>query len=125
MAKLRKDVRVEIEGAQLHLKTYPATVTLSTALGSTGVDYKPTLAAILKLDKHAQRLLEDKAVRPIELDVPYPDAYSDDQAADLCGSLAASIRSDREFRWNRGTAVAGVIVGVVGAVAAVLALALC
>ena len=122
MDTIIKDVKVELDGAaMMALAGQVVTLTLA-ALESAGVDWKPTFEAISNLTRHEQRLLEDKAISPDKFSIPKPSGYSDEQQAVLCALLAGSIRSDREFRWNRGTAVAGVIVGVVGAIAAVLAL---
>lgn len=119
MSKLRKDVRVELEGAAIHgqagnltLRTYPATVTVSQALDSAGVDYKATLQAIRKLTAHERRALEDKVISPAELSVPKPDGYTDERHVNLCATFSTSIRSDTQTRWTRGIAVAGVIVAL-------------
>ena len=109
---------IQSGGAALVLKGHPATVIITKALDSASVDYKATLSAILKFSSHERQALEDKTITPAELNVPKPDGYTDERHADLCASFAASIKSDRQIRWNRGVAVGGVVVGLVGVVIA-------
>lgn len=127
MTKLRKDVRAELEGVVaaakagvLSFKTYPATVSIGRGLMTAGIDYKPVLQAMLKLNRHEQKMLEDKVIKPSDLGIPYPLQYGDQQTADLCASLASSIKSDRQSMWTRGLAIAGVIVTLVVALLALL-----
>ena len=99
----------------LKLTGHPATVTVSRALESAGVDYKATLEFIRKLSAHERRALEDKVITPVELKVPKPDGYTDERHVDLCATFSASLRSDSQLRWTRGIAVAGVVVALIAA----------
>ena len=102
--------------ASLKITGHPATVTVSRALDSAGVDYKATLEFIRKLSAHERRALENKVIAPRELKVPKPDGYTDERHTDLCATFAASLRSDSQLRWTRAIAVAGVIVALLAAV---------
>ncbi len=125
MAKLRKDVRVELEGAvaqgkagKLTLKTYPATVSVTKALQDVGVDASAMQETMKKLSKHDLKALEDKTLTPGELQIPKPvppDSFDDERHANLAVTYAKSINSDREDRWKRGLGVATIVAGLVGA----------
>ena len=123
MAKLRKDVKVELEGVVVHAKvgnltltTYPPTVVITEAMASAGVDTRPMAAAIVKLSTHEQKALEDKSMTPAELKVPRPDGYDDERAANLASSFALDIRSRRQAMWARWLAVAGIITTIIAAI---------
>ncbi|MDZ7644990.1 MAG: hypothetical protein U5K76_12735 [Woeseiaceae bacterium] len=123
MPKRSKDAKVELEGVaalmeagNLSIKTYPATVSITTAMSSAGVDTGPMLAAIMKLSSHEQKALEDKSMTINELQVPRPDGYTDERAASLASSFASSIRSDRQTKWTKWLAVAAMGATVIAAV---------
>lgn len=90
------------------------------ALESAGVDWKPTYEAIENLSKAEQKLLEDKAVKPTAFNIPAPEGFGEDEHAVLCASLAGSIRENRQHKWDRWLAIGGVIVGAIGAAAALI-----
>lgn len=90
------------------------------ALESAGVDWKPTYEAIENLSKEEQKLLEDKAVKPIAFNIPAPEGFAEAEHTVFCSSLAGSVREERRHKWDRRLAIGGVIVGAIGAAAALI-----
>lgn len=122
MPKLSKNTKVDLKGAvsqieagKLSIKTYPATVSITEAMSSAGVDTGPMVAAIMKLSSHEQKALEDKSMTIDELQVPRPDGYTNERAASLASSFAASIKSDHQAKWTKWLAVAAVVATVIAA----------
>jgi hypothetical protein len=106
--------KIPVPKARMRLTTYPATVTVTRALDAAGVDYKATLQAVQKLDRHARKALSDRSMTPAELEIPKPDGFSDERNANLCKSFADSINSGKELFWTRVVAVLGILAAIVG-----------
>ena len=122
MAKLRKDVKVELKGAAaMGFAGSPVTLVIH-ALESAGVDWKPSFEAIAKLSRQEQKMLEDRAVKPIGFSIPAPEGYGEEEHAVLCASLAGGIREERKHKWDRRITIGSVIVATVSSIAAVVAL---
>ena len=123
MKKLFTVKTVELKGAEakaeagnVSVKTYPATVLMTSVMSSAGVDTSPMAAAIMKLSSHEQKALEDQSMTPAELRVPMPDGYKDERATNLASSFASSIRSARQTKWTRIIAVLAIVAAIINAV---------